>query len=347
MGTVRTNAGRGSSADAARLAKRKQNRNHYHDTVMAGIYPDVPNVPTVEPTARAMLDDIDLLAHLEVDSRRKPFVDRIRSYEEYTAMGWNPDVMQYAKFDSPDSTKENPNAKRTMYRYLAAADGADTGLIFNSAPFVNGKAQWNDDGTPMVSSDPMGRWHLDRSPRGECEVPRSRTNFFVEGSEGLKQISKNIVHGLESDAPFIFVSDLDRNEIDPNLRAPVVIDKEHWIEQAQVVQIGERFFAHRNLLGTLRFETLEGKPGPSYPIMEVDPKSIKLKRAAYATQCKNWRELTIEERSQRRFKGHRSTPHGAGYESFLVKAEGVLAGKDNYFVEVKKNDAGKWVPVRS
>jgi hypothetical protein len=343
---MRSSTRSGNASDVARLAKKNENRNHFRDTVMASIYPDVSNVRTVpvDVIAQAFEDakakaEADFLTHLEVEKKtKKPFVDRIRDYADYAAQGWNPDVQQQTKFDRPDGPP--------TFRYLMPADGTDTGFIHNSAPFIGGKAQWNDDATPKIADEPMGRWILDRAERAECEVPRSKRHFFIEIDGEMKEVGKNIVHGPDGENAFLYVCDFDKTEVDPSLRLPVIVDVERWTEEAQVVSMSGRSFAHRNLLGMLRFEDLEGKPGPTYPIMEVDPKNIERKRRDYANLVKSWRELTDDERSNARFSGQRRVPRGAGYESFLVKTEGVLAGKDNYFVEVKRDNDDKWVPIR-
>jgi len=111
-----------------------------------------------------------------------------------------------------------------------------------------------------------------------------------------------------------------------------------------VTRMGEEFFAHRNLLGSLRLESFDGE-GVDYPIMEVEPKKIERKRRDYSNLCKSWRELSVAERKTARQNGERRVPRSAGYESYLVKEEGVLAGLDNYFIRVKKNDDGKWTKV--
>lgn len=346
---MRSSIRSGNASDVARLAKKNQNRSHFKDTVMANILSQgIPVVPTVavdvqeatkvDAEAKA---NADFLTHLETEDtsaqNKKPYVDMIRDYSDYNASGWQPNAMQQAKFERDDGP--------ATYRYMGAEDGNDTGLLYNSAPFIGGKAQWNSDGTPMIAKDPMGRWTLVRSERAECEVPRSRRNFFIEIDGETEQVKGSIVHGMDSPNPFLYVCDF-RDEVDPNLRLPVIINVERWVEEAQVLPIGDKHFAHRNALGILQFADLDGKLGASYPVMEVDPKNIKNKRRDYANLCKSWRALTADARTVARGKQERRVPRGAGAEAYLVKSEGVLAGKDNYFIEVKKNDDGKWVPVQ-
>ena len=250
MSTFRSNTGRGTASDAERLAKKKQNSNHYQDTVVAGIYPTVPKALTV-PENQASRDEADLLAHLNT---AKPFIDRVLDYSNYDVMGWNPDVVQVAKFESPDPTPENPKKRRTTYYHLAPADGADTGLLFRQADKVNGRIPQDDNGNTLLADEPFGRWRLNRATREECDVPRSRANFFVETDEGLKPINRSIVHGEHTETPHVYRQDIPGvMELDPNLRQAVVVELEEWIEKAQVVQMDKRFFAYRNLLGVAKF----------------------------------------------------------------------------------------------
>jgi hypothetical protein len=339
----RSQSVRANASDAARIAKKKQNSNHYQDNTLAGIYPTVPLVETVSIAdaleAQRQKDEADLLQHLNGSN----FVDMVRDYDG-TSAGWNPDVVQGMKFQSPAPTENNPNAKRTTWMYLGVADGQDTGLVYHPVDKVNNRVVKDEEGNPALA-EAHGRWHLERAEREECQIPRSRYNCTVEIDGEMKPIETSIVFGLKSEEPYAFMQDIDKTTMDPTERVPVVVDMEHWVEDAQVVQMGEKFFAHRNLLGTLRLETLDGKPGPAWPICEVEPDKIERKREAYAKQVAEWRAMSVEERKQARRNRSAKVPYGAGQESYLIKAEN--AHRSNFLVEVKKDDAGIWRPVSS
>lgn len=347
---MRSSTRSGNASDAARLAKKNENRTHYKDTVLADILSQgIPIVPTVAvdaavdaETEKAQAEakaNADFLTHLETEKKpaKKPYLDKIRDYSDHMVSGWMPTTMQQAKFERADGP--------ATYRYMGPEDSNDTGLLYNSAPFIGGKAQWDADGQAMPSDEPMGRWTLIRSERAEVPVPRSLKEFFIEIDGELTQVKRSIVHGPDGTSPFLYVCDF-REEVDADLRLPVIIDMKRWTEEAQVLPIGDKHFAHRNALGILQFADLDGKLGASYPVMEVDPKNVKNKRRDYANLCKSWRALNADERTVARGNKERRVPRGAGAEAYLVKSEGVLAGKDNYFIEVKKNDDGKWIPVQ-
>jgi len=338
---MRSSTGSGNADDVARLKKKNQNRNHFKETVMGSIFPEVPSVPTIPVDAKELSPqdqaEADFLAHLDVDQGQRTFVDHIRDYAEYEAMGWNPEIMQRAEFHRDGSAPS--------VRFMGPADGPDTGLLFNPAPRINKRVQLNFDRTPVIEKDPIGRWVLNRATRGECQIQRSRKNFFVDLDGDVTQVYKNHVHNPDSECPFVFVDDINKTCVDPGLRLPVIVDMEHWVEDAQIVELDGRFFAHRNLLGTIQYQSLDGKPGISYPIMERDAKVITDNRRNYSNLCKNWREMTPSARTHARQNNERYVPKHAKSEAFLVKAAGVLAGKDNYFVEVQQNEQGKWLPM--
>lgn len=318
----------GSRRDAAKIAaKREANANHFQSTVLAGVYPQVPQRVIEQPAASV---DADLLAHLDSgSSSSSKWVERVKDYGQREQQGWDPTVVQMVRFETKvKNPKTGEIETHQTVRYLAPEDSADSGNIFKAATNDKGRTLYKD-GQIVLADEPIGRWTLDRAEREQVTVERPRSYAEVDGE--LKPISVSKVY-KENGERYCFRTDIDDLEMDPSVRCRVVIQGEP--EQAQVMHLGDRYFAHRNFLGTLSFESNEGGSSPSWPIMEVDPNTIERNRAKFNAQVARWEELTPNERREARKSNRSLIPMGAGFECFLVKKDGVTSRKDNMFVEM-------------
>lgn len=322
--------------ELAMLRRTQRNRRHFDDTVRARVYPTIPEIPL--PTD--MVDDEEA-AFLGLDGIATD-TEKVRDYENYRGVGFNPDVFQAILFtDKIERPNARPFTKRT-WRHLGPATGQTseghlTGDVFGTKSDDNGRTVRNDE--------PSGSWVL-VPPVGECTLERGKRHYYAEcaGQRVEVEYRKTCFDGRSR---WVYLQDMPEelgggnNAVFGQERIPVESELEILEEDGKIAKVGDRHFGYRNYLGTLQFVDNGGGVVQEFHLVNVEEKGILKNREAYAKQVVAWAKLTPEARAQARRartgQDWLKRPRGI-FESYLVKTANMP--KSDFFIEVKDDGEG-------
>lgn len=316
MSVHRSVRGSATEAEAARLRSQQKRQAHYETVVKARVYQTVPTIPL---ESQCEEDAILAFAHGN-------FVEQVKDYSNYPALGFNPEVEQMVLFQSMINREDGSRITHSTRRWLGAQTSPMSGPLFGEQ---DGKR----------AEDPIGSWRV--VPANEqLTIQRARNRYFCEyGGVKMEIDFKQTFTSGRGGARWTYAGEIDHAACDPSEQILVQVVPEIFEEDAKVLDLGEnRIFGHRNLVGKLHLE-IGGKIA-EFILMNTDEKTIIARRAEYDQQVDRWSKLSSEDRriGRTQWKSPQAQMRPKmPFEAYLAHADAILQGEDKFFIALKRN----------